>query len=285
MTEDEYRGEFSVCQFFPNGQYEYFKRFVPAKEAVEAAHGLINSVGGRIGTTQRVIITDALDCLVWEWEHGKGITFPESLPSIPEPGTDENALTKTATILVYHALDLFKAWESAEQNAPIDLTQYALVAQLHSSNLQNAFYQTQNIEASWAFVEHPDLLVTTRAAQRSTSVGDILQIVGERFYMVTADNFVPVITRHTQSTATQDIYQRYRDALRGDIPLPEFNTTYEVLTASGSTHFGFFEERPLGLAFIDQKNQQLQSDIIAFRKARPEPVCKNYLESEPKDQR
>lgn len=68
-------GEFSVCQFFENGNYEYVRRFVDAKEAVEAAHHYCNSVGARLGTTVRVIITDMGDCTNFEWQFGKGVTF------------------------------------------------------------------------------------------------------------------------------------------------------------------------------------------------------------------
>lgn len=69
-------GEFSVCQFFPNEDYQYFVRFVDAETAMLKAKGLIESVGGRIGTTKRVIVTDGGDSICFEWQHGKGITFP-----------------------------------------------------------------------------------------------------------------------------------------------------------------------------------------------------------------
>lgn len=71
--------EYSVCQFFADGSYEYFQRFVTDKVAVQAAIDLARSVGAKIGTTQRVIITDGGDCIAWEWVHGKGITFPPEL--------------------------------------------------------------------------------------------------------------------------------------------------------------------------------------------------------------
>lgn len=69
-------GEFSVCQFFPDESYEYVRRFVSAKEAVEAFGHYITSVGAKLGTTVRVIITDGGDCINMEWQFGKGITFP-----------------------------------------------------------------------------------------------------------------------------------------------------------------------------------------------------------------
>lgn len=68
--------EFSVYQFFPNDTYEEVLRFVDAKAAVETAKSLIESLGGRLGTTQRVIITDGEDFTCFEWIYGTGVTFP-----------------------------------------------------------------------------------------------------------------------------------------------------------------------------------------------------------------
>lgn len=67
---------FSVCQFFPDGSYEYVRRFVEAEEAVKAFVHYTSSVGARIGTTVRVIIIDSGDFCNMEWEFGKGITYP-----------------------------------------------------------------------------------------------------------------------------------------------------------------------------------------------------------------
>lgn len=72
-------GEFSVCQFFEDESYEYVRRFVIAEEAMKAFQHYTNSVGARIGTTKRVIITDGGDCINMEWQFGKGITFPAPL--------------------------------------------------------------------------------------------------------------------------------------------------------------------------------------------------------------
>lgn len=74
-------GEFSVYQFFANDSYEEVLRFVDAKTAVEQAHRLTTSIGGRIGTTRRVIITDGGDSTCFEWKFGEGVTFP------PQGGT------------------------------------------------------------------------------------------------------------------------------------------------------------------------------------------------------
>jgi hypothetical protein len=75
--DDDDRAEFSVCQFFPDDSYEYVLRFVRAKEAIERAKRLTESVGGRIGTIKRIIVTDGGDFTVFEWQFGKGVTFPQ----------------------------------------------------------------------------------------------------------------------------------------------------------------------------------------------------------------
>lgn len=67
---------FSVWQFFEDESYEAVRQRVPAEEAVEAARHYSASVGAKIGTTQRVIITDDGDDTVFEWQFGKGVTFP-----------------------------------------------------------------------------------------------------------------------------------------------------------------------------------------------------------------
>lgn len=68
-------GEFNVVQFFEDGSFEYVRRNVSATDAVNAAHHYCNSVGAKIGTTTRVIITDGGDCTNFEWIFGKGVTF------------------------------------------------------------------------------------------------------------------------------------------------------------------------------------------------------------------
>ena len=68
-------GEFSVCQFFKDGHYRYERRWVDAREAVEAAYHYSHNVAASIGVVEKVIITDGLDCTVFVWESGKGVTF------------------------------------------------------------------------------------------------------------------------------------------------------------------------------------------------------------------
>jgi hypothetical protein len=70
-------GEFNVVQFFPDDTYEYVRKFVSAEDAVKAAVYYATSVGAKLGTTRRVIITDGGDCINWEWKYGEGVVYPE----------------------------------------------------------------------------------------------------------------------------------------------------------------------------------------------------------------
>jgi uncharacterized lipoprotein NlpE involved in copper resistance len=70
------QNEFSVCQFFEDGSYEYVRRYVGAEEAGKAFTHYCTSVGARIGITRRVIITDGGDCVNMEWIFGKGLVYP-----------------------------------------------------------------------------------------------------------------------------------------------------------------------------------------------------------------
>lgn len=68
-------GEFSVCQFFEDGSYEYVRRFVDAEEAVKTARHYTTNVAAKLGLTKRVIITDGGDCTNFEWKFGEGVVF------------------------------------------------------------------------------------------------------------------------------------------------------------------------------------------------------------------
>jgi hypothetical protein len=72
------QGEFSVCQFFPNGSYEYIARYVGAEEAVEVARSYTRPTrpGIIMGIIARVIVTDGGDFTCFEWKNGEGVTFP-----------------------------------------------------------------------------------------------------------------------------------------------------------------------------------------------------------------
>jgi hypothetical protein len=69
-------GEFSVYQFFPDGTYERVRAHVGGEEASKAFEHYTHSVGARMGTTVRVIITDGGDLTCAEWLFGEGIVFP-----------------------------------------------------------------------------------------------------------------------------------------------------------------------------------------------------------------
>jgi hypothetical protein len=69
-------GEYSVWAFFPDESSMADLDHVDAETAVLAAKRLTESIGGRVGTTRRVIITDGEDNTCFEWQFGKGVTFP-----------------------------------------------------------------------------------------------------------------------------------------------------------------------------------------------------------------
>ena len=69
--------EYSVYQFFEDDMlYECVRSHVSLEDAVTASKHYCSSVGAKFGATQRVIITDSDDYCVFEWQFGKGITFP-----------------------------------------------------------------------------------------------------------------------------------------------------------------------------------------------------------------
>jgi hypothetical protein len=71
--------EFSVCQFFEDGSYEYVRRYVTAEEAMKAFFHYTNNVAVKMGVTERVIVTDGGDCTNAEWKKDLGYTYPPEL--------------------------------------------------------------------------------------------------------------------------------------------------------------------------------------------------------------
>ena len=67
--------QFAVLMFFAEGKRRYVRRFVSAQEACHAFEHCIHSVEARFGISIRVVITDRDDCILREWQFGKGITF------------------------------------------------------------------------------------------------------------------------------------------------------------------------------------------------------------------
>jgi hypothetical protein len=76
MSDDDTRPQYSVVQFFPDGSYEYVARWIMPEAAVRLAKRITETIGAKLGTTTRVIITDGGDSTVFEWQHGRGVTFP-----------------------------------------------------------------------------------------------------------------------------------------------------------------------------------------------------------------
>lgn len=76
--------EFSVVQYFPDGSYEYWLRFVGAEKAFQGFMHCASSVGAQIGTTRRVIVTDGYDFTTMEWKFGEGVTFPPGYKDLVE---------------------------------------------------------------------------------------------------------------------------------------------------------------------------------------------------------
>ena len=74
-------GEFSVYQFFADELgHELVASFIDADSAVKLAAQLARSLGGRLGTTVRIIITDGGDCVCFEWRFGQGVVYPIRVP-------------------------------------------------------------------------------------------------------------------------------------------------------------------------------------------------------------
>jgi hypothetical protein len=72
---------FSVYQFFEDETWERVAAGIRAEAAVKRAKALTETVGARIGTTARVVVTDQDDTTCFEWRYGKGVTFPPRGPS------------------------------------------------------------------------------------------------------------------------------------------------------------------------------------------------------------
>jgi hypothetical protein len=69
------RDEFSVWVFWPGGWHSPLKRFTDVETAMLTAERAIGTA--KIpGDAERVIITDGGDNTVFEWQRGKGVTWP-----------------------------------------------------------------------------------------------------------------------------------------------------------------------------------------------------------------
>jgi hypothetical protein len=68
--------EFSVCQFFIDGNWEYVRRYVGIEEAMRAFIHYTTNIATKLGVVERVIITDGGDFTNMEWKKDDGITYP-----------------------------------------------------------------------------------------------------------------------------------------------------------------------------------------------------------------
>jgi hypothetical protein len=70
-------GEFSVVEFYYNGSHAYVERWLDAESAVKLAKVCSDGATAAEGFVVKIIITDGGDNTVFQWEQGKGVTFPE----------------------------------------------------------------------------------------------------------------------------------------------------------------------------------------------------------------
>lgn len=75
-TELSTTNQFSVYQFFSDGNYECVRSFVSAKEAGEAFRHYTNNLATMLGMVERIILIDGDDFINAEWIKGIGLTFP-----------------------------------------------------------------------------------------------------------------------------------------------------------------------------------------------------------------
>jgi hypothetical protein len=76
VSKRRHNGEFNVCQFFPDGTHEYVVRWVDAETALVTAQRYTHCPAAQIGMIVKVIITDGDDFTNFQWEFGKGVTYP-----------------------------------------------------------------------------------------------------------------------------------------------------------------------------------------------------------------
>jgi hypothetical protein len=104
------KGEFNVFQFFQTGGYEQVRELVDVDEAKEAVLHYCQSVAAQVGLVDRVIITDSGDLTVFEWQFGKGITFPRisqaEVSEMLNNAVDDNQYDLTGYTIEDIALDL-----------------------------------------------------------------------------------------------------------------------------------------------------------------------------------
>jgi hypothetical protein len=83
---DSMSEEYSVALYFPSGDYIYERRGLSDEAAVNLAKECSERPAAKIGLIERIIITDDGDDTVFEWQYGRGVTFPPRDVSGSEPG-------------------------------------------------------------------------------------------------------------------------------------------------------------------------------------------------------
>jgi hypothetical protein len=76
LSEPAERAEHSVVVFYRDGGYERIISFVGAREAVECAKSLTQSVAARLNMIARIIITDGGDFTNFVWTPEAGVAYP-----------------------------------------------------------------------------------------------------------------------------------------------------------------------------------------------------------------
>ena len=76
MIDDDDGAPYRVWVFFPDGMHHLIDDGLDARAAALCAKRQTETVGARLGTTQRIIIEDQGGDTAFQWEYGKGITFP-----------------------------------------------------------------------------------------------------------------------------------------------------------------------------------------------------------------
>jgi hypothetical protein len=68
--------EFSVYWWDPEGNYHRERQWVGLEDAIWFAKSFTTRPAARAGFVTKVIVTDGGDCCIWEWQYGKGLTWP-----------------------------------------------------------------------------------------------------------------------------------------------------------------------------------------------------------------
>jgi hypothetical protein len=73
--------EFSVVEFYDDDTHAYVERGLDARDAVALAWVSTRIADLEDSNIVRVIITDGGDYTTFQWERGKGVTFPPATGS------------------------------------------------------------------------------------------------------------------------------------------------------------------------------------------------------------